>query len=71
MKILILIGLIAALFGAYLLTRDSFGEHRNSVKVGGFEASVQDQREYPKWVGLVALGGGALLIGAGLRRRKA
>lgn len=68
MKLLVLIGVIAALFGAYLLTRDSFGSHRNSIKVGGFEATVQEEREYPKWVGVATLAGGALLIGAGLNR---
>ena len=68
MKLLILVGVVAALFGAYLLTRDSFGSHRNSIKVGGFEATVQEQREYPKWAGVVALAGGALLVGVGLNR---
>ena len=70
MKLLILVGIVAAVFGAYLLTRDAYGSHRSTVTVGGFEASVQEQREFPKWVGVVSLAGGALLIGAGLRSRK-
>jgi hypothetical protein len=70
MKLLILVGIVAAAFGAYVLTRDSYGSHRSTVKVAGFEASVQEQREIPKWAGVVALAGGALLIGAGLRSRK-
>jgi hypothetical protein len=70
MKLLILVGVLAAVFGAYVLTRDSLGSRRSVVKVGGFEASVQEQSEIPKWAGIVSLAGGALLIGAGLRGRK-
>ena len=72
MKPWLFAGLVVAALGAFVLTRGiSYPSHRSSMRVGGFEASVQEQRAIPRWVGVVAVAGGALMIGAGLRGRKA
>jgi hypothetical protein len=72
MKLLILAGLVVAALGVFVLTRGiSYPMHRSAMRVGDFEASVQEQRPIPRWVGVVAVAGGALMIGAGLRGRKA
>lgn len=65
-------GIVLAAIGAFVLTRGiSYPSHRSAVKVGRFEASVQEQRAVPRWVGGVAIVGGVLMIGAGIRGRKA
>jgi hypothetical protein len=71
MKSLVLAGIVVAVLGVFVLTRGiSYPTHRSMMRVGDLEASVQDQRTVPPWLGVVAVGGGALMIGAGLRRRK-
>lgn len=72
MKRWLFAGIVVAALGAFVLTRGiSYPSHRSAMRVGGFEASVQEQRAIPRWVGVVAVAGGALMIGAGLRGRKA
>ncbi|MDO8666109.1 MAG: hypothetical protein Q7J79_05815 [Gemmatimonadales bacterium] len=69
---MIFAGVVVVALGAYVLARGiSYSSHRSVVRVAGLEASVQEQRAIPMWVGVVAVGGGALMIGAGLRGRKA
>lgn len=71
MRGLIVAGIVVAALGAFVLTRGiSYPMHRSAMRVGDFEATVQEQRAIPKWVGVVAVAGGALMIGAGLRGRK-
>jgi len=72
MKALFFAGIVVAALGAFVLWRGiSYPTHRSELKVGGFQASIQEQRAIPKWIGVVAVAGGALMIGAGLRGRKA
>jgi hypothetical protein len=40
------------------------------MRVGDLQASVTQERAVPLWVGVVAVAGGALMIGASLRGRK-
>jgi hypothetical protein len=71
MKLLLVAGVVVAALGALVLTKGiSYPMHRSAMRVGGFEASVQEERAIPRWVGIVAVAGGALMIGAGLRGRK-
>jgi hypothetical protein len=72
MKPLILAGVVVAALGAFVLFRGiSYPSHRTTLRVGDLEASVQEQHALPRWLGVAALAGGALMIGAGLRGRKA
>jgi drug/metabolite transporter (DMT)-like permease len=72
MKPLMIGGIVVAVLGVLALTRGiSYPSHRSMMRVGGLEASIDEQRDIPVWVGIVAVAGGAVLIGAGLRTRKA
>jgi uncharacterized membrane protein HdeD (DUF308 family) len=72
MKPMVLAGIVVAALGVVVLSRGlSYPTHRTSMHIGDLEASVQEQRTIPVWVGVVAVVGGALMIGADLRNRKA
>jgi hypothetical protein len=72
MKPLTIVGIVLIALGAFVLIQGiSYPSHRSTLKVGDLEASVQEQRAVPRWLGVVAVAGGALMIGAGLRGRKA
>lgn len=72
MKPLIIGGIVVAALGAFVLTKGlSYDSQRSVVRVAGLEASVQEQRAVPTWAGIAAVVGGAVMIGAGLRGRKA
>jgi drug/metabolite transporter (DMT)-like permease len=72
MKTLILAGIVVAALGVVVLTLGvSYPGHRSMMRVGDLQASVQEQHTIPTWVGIAAIAGGALIIGSGLRRRKA
>jgi drug/metabolite transporter (DMT)-like permease len=72
MKALILAGIVVAALGVVVLTRGiSYPSHHSSMHIGDLVASVQEEHAIPSWVGIVAVAAGALIIGAGLRRRKA
>jgi uncharacterized membrane protein len=67
-KAMIIAGILIMVFGAIVLFRGiSYPSERSFVKVGGFEASVQEHRVIPAWVGGVAIVGGLALIIAGKR----
>src|SRR5512135_2690991 len=69
-KTRIVSGIVVAALGALVLTRGiSYPAHRSTMRVGDLQASVQEERAVPGWLGVVAVAGGALMIGAGLRRR--
>lgn len=71
MKPLLIVGIVVAVLGAIVLTRGlSYPSHRSMMRVGDLQASVTQERAIPLWVGVVAVAGGALMIGASLRGRK-
>lgn len=71
MKPQLLLGIIIAGLGAFIVLRGfNYGSQRSVVKVGDFQASVHEERAVPTWVGGVAIVGGLLLVGAGLRGRR-
>lgn len=70
MRVLTLIGLLLAVAGGVVLYRGfSYTRNKSTLKLGDFEASLEQRESIPNWVGGVALAGGLVLIGAGLRRR--
>jgi len=59
---LIAVGLFVAVRGA------SYRSDRSVFKVGEMEASIQEERAVPPWVGVVGVVAGVLLILADRRR---
>ncbi len=66
MKSLIIIGVLVAVFGLFIVFKDlSYRSHRDVVNVGGFQASVEEHRTIPPWIGGIAIAGGAALVVGG------
>jgi hypothetical protein len=64
-------GIVLVALGAFIVLRGlSYGSGRTMMRVGDFQASVQEQRAIPTWVGGVAIVGGLLLVGASVGRRR-
>ena len=72
MKPLSIAGMVLAALGAFILLKGlSYGSQRSVMRVGDLQVSAESQRVVPTWVGWIAIVGGAALIGAGVRRRRA
>ena len=72
MKPVAIVGVVLIVLGAVILFTGGLGFGSRSVmRVGDLEVSAQEQRAVPPWVGGVAIVGGLLLIGTGVRRRSA
>jgi drug/metabolite transporter (DMT)-like permease len=70
MKPQMIAGILLLVLGAFIVFRGlSYGSQHSVIQVGDMKASVDAQRPVPTWIGGVAIVGGALLVGAGLRRR--
>lgn len=70
MKPQMILGIVLAGVGAFIVLRGlNYGSERSVMRVGEFQASVETRRAVPVWVGGVAIVGGLLLVGAGVRRR--
>jgi uncharacterized cupredoxin-like copper-binding protein len=71
MKPQLIAGILLAVLGAFIVFRGlTYGSQRSVIQVGDMKASVDARRSVPTWVGGVAIVGGVLLIGAGVRRRQ-
>lgn len=71
MKPQLIAGILLVVLGAFIVFRGmSYGSERSVIQVGDMKASVDARRSVPTWVGGVAIVGGVLLIGAGVRRRQ-
>lgn len=70
MRPLALAGLVLLVLGGFVLLRGlSFTSQKSVLKVGDFEASVEERREVPTWAGALLAAGGLVLLVAGSRRR--
>ena len=70
MRPLAIVGLILLILGGFVLLRGlSFSSRTSVIKVGDFQATVDERREVPPWVGGLALAGGVVLLVAAGRRR--
>ena len=70
MRPLSFVGLALVAAGAFVLVRGlSFTSQKSVLKVGDFQASVEEHRTVPPWVGGLLVAGGILLIAGGSRRR--
>lgn len=71
MKPQLIAGILLIVLGAFIVFRGlSYGSQQSVIQVGDMKASVDARRSVPTWVGGVAIVGGVLLIGAGVRRRQ-
>lgn len=70
MRPLALAGLVLLVLGGFILLRGlSFTSQKSVLKVGDFQASVEERRDVPPWAGGLAAAGGLILLVAGSRRR--
>lgn len=70
MKPQLIVGILLMALGAFIVFRGlNYGSQQNVIQVGDMRASVEARRSVPTWLGGVAIVGGALLVGASLRRR--
>lgn len=71
MKPQVIAGIVLAVLGAFVLFTGglSFGSQRSVMRVGDLQVSAEERHIIPPWVGGVAIVGGLLLVGTGLRRR--
>ena len=70
MRPALLIGIVLIAAGSYSLLRGlTYTSQRSVLKFGDLEASVEEKKTIPTWLGIAAVAGGAVLGGASLRRR--
>ncbi len=70
MKGLTLAGILVAALGVFILVRGlSYKSSDTVLEVGGLKASVEERRTVPTWVGVAAIVGGLVLVGAGARKK--
>jgi hypothetical protein len=71
MKPLVIAGIVIAGLGAYVLVKGlTYRSQSNVLKVGDVQVTAEEHRQVPPWVGGVAVVGGLVLIGAGVRGRR-
>jgi hypothetical protein len=72
MKAMLIAGVVLVVLGLFILIRGlNYDSRRSVVRVGGIEASVEERRAVPMWVGGVVLLSGLILAGVGLRGKNA
>jgi hypothetical protein len=70
MRPLSLLGVVLLAIGAFIVFRGlTYKDREEVLNVGGVEASVEQERAIPTWVGGAALVAGVVLLAAGMRRR--
>ncbi len=70
MKAFLIAGLVLIAAGVFLILRPPHYASQQSVfKLGGLEATMQQDKTLPGWVGGVVLGAGVVLLGGGLLKR--
>ena len=69
MRPLSLVGLVLVAVGGFILLRGlSFTSQKSVLKVGDFQATVEEHRTVPPWIGGLVLAGGVMLLVGGRRR---
>ncbi|HET9041040.1 MAG TPA: hypothetical protein VFN40_12760 [Gemmatimonadales bacterium] len=70
MRPLTLAGLVLLVLGGFVLLRGlSYTSQKSVLKVGDFQATMEEHRTVPAWIGAAAVAGGIVLLVAGSRRR--
>jgi hypothetical protein len=67
MRSLTLIGILLTGLGEFILFRGlTYSSQRSVLKLGDFEATLEEKRAVPAWLGGLALVGGLVYLGVGL-----
>jgi uncharacterized membrane protein len=70
MRILVVLGILLVAIGGYVILQGlNYTSQRSVVRVGDFEASMEEKQAVPGWVGGLAVVAGLALVVAGGRRR--
>jgi len=70
MKPLLFVGLILIAAGGFVVFRGlNYTSQRSVLKLGEFEASLEEKRAVPAWAGAITIAGGLALVVVGARRR--
>jgi hypothetical protein len=70
MRPLALLGILLLAVGAFIMFRGATYKSRDEVlRVGELEATVEEKRPVPTWVGGAAIVAGIVLVAAGMKRR--
>ena len=70
MRYLTIPGALLAAAGLFVILRPpSYSSEQSVLKLGDFEAKVQQQRTVPGWVGGSLLGAGCVLLVFGIKKR--
>lgn len=71
MRPLVIAGILLAVLGAFIVFRGGIGigSQRSVMRIGDVQVSAEEHRMLPAWSGGLAIVAGALLIGAGVRKR--
>ncbi len=70
MKPLVLVGILLAALGGFVLVRGlTYTKDKSVLEIGGLKASVEERRSIPTWVGVIGLVAGVGLIVAGAGKR--
>jgi len=70
MKPMVIVGIVLAGLGAFLLLKGlSYRSQSSVISIGDIRASVSEQQAIPPWVGGVAIAAGVVLIITGAGRR--
>lgn len=66
MKPIVLIGILIAAIGGFIVVRGfTYTKDKSVLEVAGLKASVEERQSVPTWVGIVGLVAGVGLIVAG------
>ena len=70
MKPLVLVGILLAALGGFIVVRGlTYTKDKSVLEIAGLKASVEEKRSIPAWVGVVGLVAGVGMIVAGAGKR--
>jgi drug/metabolite transporter (DMT)-like permease len=71
MKASLIAGLVLIAAGIFLVIRPPhYASQQSVLKLGDLQATMQQEKTLPGWVGGAVLGAGIVLLGGGLLRRR-
>ena len=70
MKPLVLVRILLAAVGGFILVRGlTYTKDKSVIKIGDLQASIEERRTIPTWVGIVGIVGGLVLVAAGAGKK--